>query len=236
MSDGARNVDAAEVSRFDDMAAHWWDPRGDCKPLHDLNPARLGFIEKHTGLHGARVADVGCGGGILAESLATAGAEVVAIDAAETPLEVARLHQLESGTRIDYRLCTAEELATAEASGFDVVTCMELIEHVPQPDSLVRACAALVKPRGLVFFSTINRTPKSYAFAILGAEYLLRLLPRGTHDYRRFVRPSELAESARHSGLSLVELTGLRYNPLTGGASLMRDVDVNYLVCFRRDD
>ena len=161
MSDGARNVDAAEVARFDQLAADWWDPRGKSKPLHDLNPARMGFVERHVGLGGARVADVGCGGGILAESLAQAGASVVAIDAAEAPLDVARLHQMESGTQVDYRLATAEELAAAEPGGFDAVTCMELIEHVPDPDSLVRACAALAKPGGLVFFSTISRTPKA---------------------------------------------------------------------------
>ena len=236
MNASTRNVDPAEVSRFEDMAARWWDPRGECRPLHELNPVRLEFIRRHVDLADARVADVGCGGGILSESLALAGARVVAADAADAALEVARLHQMETGTEIDYRHCTAEELAEAEPDSFDAVTCMELIEHVPDPDSLVAACARLARPGGLVFFSTLNRTPRADALAILGAEYVLRLLPRGTHDFRRFVRPSELAASARRHGLQLLDLAGLRYNPLTGRAGLTGDVGVNYVAGFRRDD
>lgn len=236
MNTPERNVDAAEVARFDQMAARWWDPRGECRPLHELNPARLGFVQRHVELAGARVADVGCGGGILSESLALAGASVVGIDAADAPLQVARLHQMETGTQVDYRRCTAEELADSEPAGFDAVTCMELAEHVPDPDSLLVSCARLVRPGGHVFVSTLNRTPRAWAIAVVGAEYLLRLLPRGTHDYRRFIKPSELTAGARGCGLQLLALAGLRYNPLTGSASLSANVDVNYVACFRRDD
>lgn len=229
------NVDQEEVSRFDALASRWWDPRGEFRALHDLNPVRLAFIDQHAPLRGSRVADIGCGGGILAEAMALAGARVVAVDAASAPLDVARLHQHESGADVDYRLATAEDLALEHAASFDTVTCMELIEHVPDAESLVLACARLVQPGGHVFFSTISRTAKAYALAVLGAEYVLGLLPRGTHDFRRFVRPSELAGAARRCGLQTDDLRGVGYNPLTGTARLAAAVDVNYLACFRRD-
>lgn len=223
------NVDHQEVSKFERLAARWWDPNSEFKPLHDINPLRLDYIDQRAGLSGKKVVDVGCGGGILAESMALRGATVTGIDMGEAPLAVARLHQLESGVEVDYRHSTAEALAAEAPASFDVVTCMEMLEHVPSPASVITACAALVKPGGQVFFSTINRNPKSYLFAIVGAEYLLRMLPKGTHDYGKFIRPSELDQWARSARLDLRQLTGLSYNPLTRSYRLGKDIDVNYM-------
>lgn len=225
----APNVDPQEVSKFERLAARWWDPNSEFKPLHDINPLRLDYIDAHVGLSGKKVLDVGCGGGILAESMALRGAQVTGIDMGEAPLAVARLHQLESGVEVDYQQTTAEALAEQHAGAFDVVTCMEMLEHVPSPASVIAACARLVKPGGHVFFSTINRNPKSYLFAIVGAEYLLRMLPKGTHDYAKFIRPSELDGWARNAGLGLAELMGLTYNPLSRRYRLGKDIDVNYM-------
>jgi len=229
------NVDPAELQKFSALAHRWWDEGGEFKPLHEINPLRLGYIEQLAGgLAGKRVVDVGCGGGILSESMAQRGAEVLGIDLSEKALGVARLHQLESGVGLDYRLAAAEALAREMPASFDFVTCMELLEHVPHPEQTVAACAALVKPGGLVVFSTINRNPKAYLLAVLGAEYVLRLLPRGTHDYARFIRPAELAAFARTAGLEVSAITGMTYHPLTRVYSLGRDVDVNYLLACRR--
>jgi len=230
----APNVDPGELARFDTYAARWWDPQGEFRTLHRINPLRLEYIAARAPLRGARVLDVGCGGGLLAEALAAAGARVTGIDMAEASLSVAKLHLLESGLEVDYRRTTAEELAAESPGAFDVVTCLEMLEHVPDPDSVIRACATLVRPGGHVFFSTLNRNPKSYLLAVIGAEYLLGLLPKGTHDYRKFIRPSELERAARRAGLSLRDLTGLHYDPLTGGFRLGGDVDVNYLAHCRR--
>ncbi len=229
------NVDSREIAKFEALAHRWWDPESEFKPLHDINPLRLEFIARRTGgLAGKRVLDVGCGGGILSESLAAQGAEVTGIDMGEAPLAVARLHQHESGLEIDYRQTTAEELAAEMPGRFDVVTCLEMLEHVPEPESVIRACATLVRPGGHVFFSTINRNPKAWLFAIVGAEYVLRLLPKGTHEYEKFIRPSELEVWARHAGLQVREITGMSYNPLTRIYRLGADVDVNYLAhCVR---
>jgi 2-polyprenyl-6-hydroxyphenyl methylase/3-demethylubiquinone-9 3-methyltransferase len=224
------NIDPAEVAKFDALAARWWDPRGQFKTLHDINPLRLDFIDGRSALAGKTVIDVGCGGGLLAEAMAARGARVTGIDLAESSLTVARLHLLESGRQVDYRYISAEDLAAEIPGRADVVTCMELLEHVPDPASIVAACARLVQPGGHVFLSTLNRTPKSYLFAIVGAEYLLKMLPQGTHDYARFIRPSELGQWLRAAGLELRELVGLTYNPLTRHYSLGRDVAVNYLV------
>lgn len=235
MSDNA-NVDHAEVGKFEQLASRWWDRHSEFKPLHDINPLRLNYIDGIAGLSGKRVLDVGCGGGILSESMAAKGAEVTGIDMGEAPLEVARLHLLESGLDVTYRRAPAEELAAAEPASYDVVTCMEMLEHVPDPGSVIRACHALVKPGGHVFFSTINRNPKAYLFAIVGAEYLLRLLPKGTHDYARFIRPSELAGWAREAGLEVRDISGMTYNPLTQVYRLDKsDVSVNYLMASQRD-
>jgi 2-polyprenyl-6-hydroxyphenyl methylase/3-demethylubiquinone-9 3-methyltransferase len=230
------NADPAELQRFSDIAHRWWDPQGSMRPLHELNPLRLDWIDRQASLAGKRVLDVGCGGGVLAESMAARGAQVTGIDLASKLLKVAELHALESGISVDYRLSSAEDFARAggESGRYDVVTCMEMLEHVPDPASVVRACAALVRPDGWVFFSTINRNPKAFAFAILGAEYVLGLLPRGTHEYAKFIRPSELAAYARGAGLTLAELTGMTYNPLTRRFALAPDTDVNYLVACRR--
>lgn len=229
------NVDPAERARFEAIAERWWDPEGEMRPLHELNPARLGFIAERCRLDSARVLDVGCGGGILSESLAAAGAEVVAVDVAEKAIRIARLHLLESGHAVDYRVATVEEtLDTEGPERFDVVTCLEMLEHVPHPDQVVAACAALVKPGGHLFFSTINRTLQAYGLAILGAEYVLRLLPRGTHEYQKLIRPSELAEWLRRAGLATEELRGLHYNPLTRTVRLGGDVKVNYLLHGRK--
>ena len=224
------NVDHQEVAKFEQLASRWWDPESEFKPLHDINPLRLDYIEQRVGgIAGQRILDVGCGGGILAESMALRGAQVLGIDLGTAPLAVARLHQLESGAQLDYQCIAAEELAEQQPMSFDVVTCMEMLEHVPQPDSTIRACAQLVKPNGHVIFSTINRNPKSYLFAIVGVEYVLRMLPKGTHDYRKFIRPSELEAWARTAGLHLRELTGLHHNPLTGRYWLGPGVAVNYM-------
>jgi len=228
------NADPAELEKFSALANHWWDLGGDFKPLHEINPLRLDWIDRHAGLAGKRVVDVGCGGGILAESMAALGAVVTGIDMAEKPLKVAKLHLLESGRQVEYRLTTAEGLAAEQPGEFDVVTCMEMLEHVPDPASTVAACAQLAKPGGWVFFSTLNRNPKSYLFAILGAEYILKMLPRGTHDWARFIKPSELARMARAAGLDQNALAGMSYNPLTRVYSLGDDVAVNYLVACRK--
>jgi 2-polyprenyl-6-hydroxyphenyl methylase/3-demethylubiquinone-9 3-methyltransferase len=229
------NIDHAEIDKFDQLASRWWDTNSEFKPLHEINPLRLDYIDDHASLAGKRVLDVGCGGGILAESMAARGADVTGIDMGEAPLEVARLHLLESGLKVDYRNSTAEALAEDHAAAFDVVTCMEMLEHVPDPASVIRACATLVKPGGHVFLSTINRNPKSYLFAIVGAEYLLRMLPKGTHDYAKFIRPAELARWIRAAGLESKAMTGLAYNPLTGVYRLdPKDVDVNYMVATQR--
>jgi 2-polyprenyl-6-hydroxyphenyl methylase/3-demethylubiquinone-9 3-methyltransferase len=228
------NVDPAEISKFDASAPRWWDPEGEFRPLHDLNPARLDYIEARAGLAGRRVLDVGCGGGLLAEGMARRGAQVTGIDLAPGALEVARLHALESGIAIDYREIAAETLARAEPGAYDLVTCLEMLEHVPDPPSIVSALAGLVRPGGDVVCSTINRNARSFALAIVGAEYLLRLLPMGTHQYARLIRPSELARWARAAGLETADLAGLDYNPATRQARISADTSVNYLAHFRR--
>lgn len=230
------NVDQAELDKFSALASRWWDPESEFKPLHAINPLRLDWIQQHTGpLAGKRVVDVGCGGGILSESMARAGATVTGIDLAEKSLKIARLHGLESGVQVDYRTVSAEQLAAEQAGQFDVVTCMEMLEHVPDPASIIQACSQLAKPGGWVFFSTLNRNPKSFLFAIVGAEYLLRLLPRGTHSYEHFIKPSELAASARRAGLQVADLGGMEYNPITDTYTLSRDTSVNYLVATQRE-
>lgn len=230
------NVDPQEIAKFEELAHRWWDPDSEFKPLHQINPLRLDYIERRAPLQGKQVLDVGCGGGILAESMAQRGARVIGIDMGETPLSVARLHQMESGAEVDYQQITAERLAKEQPASFDVVTCMEMLEHVPEPASVIQACQRLVKPGGNVFFSTINRNPRSFLFAIIGAEYLLQLLPKGTHDYSKFIKPSELEHWARQSGLQVLELTGMSYNPFSQTYSLGPDVAVNYLMhCASRD-
>jgi 2-polyprenyl-6-hydroxyphenyl methylase/3-demethylubiquinone-9 3-methyltransferase len=230
------NADPGELAKFSALAHRWWDPTSEFKPLHDINPLRLDYIaERCNGLSGKRVLDVGCGGGILAESMAALGAQVTGIDLSEKAIGVARLHQLESATKVDYRLIAAEALAAETAGTFDVVTCMELLEHVPDPASTIAACATLVRPSGRVVFSTINRNPKAYVFAVLGAEYILKLLPRGTHDYARFLKPAEVARWARQAGLEVDALIGMTYNPITRVYSLESDTSVNYISTFRRD-
>ncbi|HGG58324.1 MAG TPA: bifunctional 2-polyprenyl-6-hydroxyphenol methylase/3-demethylubiquinol 3-O-methyltransferase UbiG [Gammaproteobacteria bacterium] len=231
----ASNVDPAEIAKFEALASRWWDPDSEFKPLHDINPLRLDYIDRHADIAGKRVLDVGCGGGILSEAMAGYGADVTGIDMGEAPLSVAELHLLESGREVSYRQVPVETLAEESPASFDVVTCLEMLEHVPDPGSVIDACSRLVKPGGWVFFSTINRNPKSFLFAIVGAEYLLRLLPRGTHQYERFIRPSELGQWTRKAGLSTVDLTGMTYNPLTREYKLGDDVDVNYLMACRRD-
>jgi len=224
------NVDPAEIAKFSELAHRWWDPGSEFKPLHDINPLRLDCIDGRTGLRGKTVLDVGCGGGILAESMAQRGAQVTGIDLADAPLKVAQLHLLESGGQVEYRNVAAEDLARELPHHFDVVTCMELLEHVPDPASTVHACAALVRPGGHVIFSTINRNPKSYLLAVIGAEYVLRLLPRGTHNYAKFLKPSELGAFARHAGLEVSAVIGMTYNPLTRVYTLGPDTDVNYIM------
>jgi 2-polyprenyl-6-hydroxyphenyl methylase / 3-demethylubiquinone-9 3-methyltransferase len=225
------NVDTAEIAKFENLASRWWDRNSEFKPLHDINPLRANYIDLRSPVAEKKVIDVGCGGGILAEALAQRGAQVTGIDMGEAPLSVARLHALESGLHLNYEQITAEEKATTSAHAFDIVTCLEMLEHVPDPASVVRACATLVKPGGDIYFSTLNRNPKAYALAILGAEYILRLLPRGTHDYAKFIRPSELALWLRESGLELQNIVGMTYNPITKHYKLNpNDVSVNYLV------
>jgi 2-polyprenyl-6-hydroxyphenyl methylase/3-demethylubiquinone-9 3-methyltransferase len=229
------NADPAELDKFSNLAHRWWDPNSEFKPLHDINPLRVDWIDRIVGGLGQRaVIDVGCGGGILAEAMALRGATVTAIDLSERALGVARLHQLESGVEVDYRLVSAEAMAAASPSSFDAVTCLELLEHVPDPASTVAACGTLVRPGGHVVFSTLNRNPRSYLFAVLGAEYVLRLLPRGTHDWSRFIKPSELARHARSAGLDVAEIVGMTYNPLTRTYRLASDTAVNYLMACRR--
>jgi len=224
------NADPAELEKFGDLAHHWWDPNSEFKPLHDINPLRLDWIDQHVGLAGKRILDVGCGGGLLSEGMATRGADVTGIDLSEKPLGVAKLHLLESGQKVDYRKIAVEQLAEELPGAFDAVTCLEMLEHVPNPSSVVSACARLVKPGGQVFFSTLNRNPKSYLFAVIGAEYLLNMLPKGTHDYAKFIKPSELSRWAKLAGLEPEELIGMSYNPLTQQYSLGRDSSVNYLL------
>lgn len=228
------NVDQGEIDKFSALAHRWWDPTSEFKPLHAINPLRLGWIESITNLEGKRVLDVGCGGGILAESLSKAGATVTGIDLSTKALKVAELHQLESGTTVRYRSISAEDLAKEEPQSYDVVTCMEMLEHVPDPASVVRACANLCKPGGHIFFSTLNRNPKSYLFAIIGAEYILQLLPKGTHQYEKFIKPSELAEFTRAAGLEVLQLKGMTYNPITQIYRLGSDTDVNYMMATRK--
>ena len=236
MSTGSgANVDPAELAKFSALAHRWWDPTSEFRPLHEINPLRLAHIEKLAGgLAGKRVVDIGCGGGILAEAMAGRGARVTGIDLAEKPLKVAMLHALESASTVEYRLVAAEALADESPGAFDVVTCMEMLEHVPDPASTVAACARLARPGGHVFFSTLNRNPTSFLFAIVGAEYVLGLLPKGTHEYARFIRPSELARHCRAAALEVEDLTGMTYNPITKVYALGRDVGVNYLLGCRK--
>lgn len=229
------NVDQAELDKFSALASRWWDPHSEFKPLHAINPLRLNWIKELVGgLQGKKILDVGCGGGILAESMAAAGADVTGIDLADKSLKVAQLHGLESGVPVTYRSISAEDLAAEQPAQFDIVTCMEMLEHVPDPGSIVQACSTLVKPGGWVFFTTLNRNPKSFLFAIVGAEYILRLLPRGTHSWRSFIRPSELATAARAAGLTTQQLMGMGYNPFTEHYSLNHDTSVNYLMATKK--
>ncbi|NDY90153.1 bifunctional 2-polyprenyl-6-hydroxyphenol methylase/3-demethylubiquinol 3-O-methyltransferase UbiG [Ideonella livida] len=228
------NADAAELDKFGELAHRWWDPDGEFKPLHQINPLRLDWIRQQAQITGARVLDVGCGGGILAESMAQAGARVTGIDLSPKPLKVARLHAMEAGVQLDYREVAAEALAQEMPGQFDVVTCMEMLEHVPEPASVVQACATLVRPGGTVFFSTLNRNLKSYLLAIVGAEHVLKMIPKGTHDHQRFIRPAELAAQARQAGLAAFAMAGLEFNPLTQRYRLSADASVNYLVACRR--
>ena len=225
------NIDQKELDKFSALASRWWDLESEFKPLHDINPLRLGYIEQHVkSLTDKKILDVGCGGGILAESMAQAGAEVVGIDMSETPLSVAKLHLHEVGLKVDYRQVTVEQLATESPNSFDVITCMEMLEHVPDPASVITACYKLLKPGGQAFFSTINRNPKSYLFAIIGAEYILRLLPKGTHDHSKFIRPAELVNWIVDAGGEVNDITGMIYNPISKQYSLDKDVSVNYLI------
>ncbi len=230
----ARNADLKEIDKFSEMAHRWWDPNSEFKPLHEINPLRLGWIDSIADLRGKQVVDIGCGGGILSESMARAGATVRGIDLSTKALKVADLHSLESGVAVTYEEIAAEALAARMPASFDVVTCMEMLEHVPDPASIVRACATLVRPGGHVFFSTINRNLKAYLLAVLGAEYVLNMLPRGTHDYDKFIKPAELARFARQAGLDLIELRGMVYRPLSQVYELSRDTDVNYMMALRR--
>ncbi len=236
MTQTTQNVDPEEIAKFESLAARWWDPHSEFKPLHDINPLRLNYINDRVGLQGKTVLDIGCGGGILAESMAAHGATVTGIDLGDAPLAVAKLHLKESGQKVEYRKISAEDMAREKPESFDVVTCMEMLEHVPDPASTVAACAKLVKPGGQVFFSTINRNPKSWLFAIVGAEYVLNLLPKGTHEYMKFIKPSEMERWARHAGLTMRELIGMHYNPLTRQYRLGRGVDVNYIAYTTRGE
>lgn len=229
------NADPHELDKFGEVAHRWWDPNSEFRPLHDINPARVAWIDGNAGLKGKQVLDVGCGGGLLSEGMAALGAQVTGIDLSERALSIARLHLYESGHAIDYRLISAEAMAEEAPSRFDHVTCLEMLEHVPDPASTIAACARLVKPGGQIFLSTINRNPKAYLLAVVGAEYIFNLLPRGTHDYTRFLKPAELARLCRSAGLEVLEITGLRYNPLKRDASIGGDTDVNYLLRARRN-
>lgn len=236
MSETRQNVDTDEVAKFDALATRWWDADGEFRPLHEINPLRLDWIRQHVDLNGSKVVDIGCGGGILTESMATAGAMVTGIDMAEGALSVARLHQIESGVDVDYQQSTAEEFAASHTGQFDVVTCLEMLEHVPRPSEIVASVHRLLRPGGHAFFSTINRNPKSFMLAIVGAEYVLKLLPAGTHDYQKFIRPSELDDWARATGLELKASIGMHYNPLTREYSLGPGLDVNYLMHYSRPE
>lgn len=227
---GIKNVDAAEIAKFEALARRWWDLEGEFRPLHDINPLRLNYIEKRAALVGQKLLDVGCGGGILSEGMSHRGAIVTGIDMGEAPLQVARLHAMESELEIDYIKITVEEYAEAHAGEFDVVTCLEMLEHVPSPESVILSCRKLLKPGGNLFLSTINRNPKAYLSAIIGAEYVLKILPKGTHDFAKLIRPSELARWIRQSGFELVDITGMAFNPLTNRYRLTSNSDVNYLV------
>jgi 2-polyprenyl-6-hydroxyphenyl methylase/3-demethylubiquinone-9 3-methyltransferase len=229
------NADPIEIEKFSQLAHKWWDPHSEFKPLHEINPLRLDYIDRNVGLKGKTILDVGCGGGILSESMARLGGNVTGIDLSEKALGVAKLHLLESGQQVDYRNIPIETLATEQPAHYDVVTCLEMLEHVPDPASVITACAQLVKPGGWVFFSTLNRNPKSYLLAIIGAEYVLNMLPRGTHDYAKFLKPSELAQACRNARLDLVDLIGMSYNPISKVYSLGKDTDVNYMIACRRD-
>lgn len=231
----SNNVHPEEIKKFGAMAERWWDPQGEFKTLHDINPLRLEFIQRYTTLNGQRIVDVGCGGGILTEALARHGADATGIDLSEDLIDVADLHGLESGVSVHYQKISAEELASQQPEGFDHVTCMEMLEHVPNPGAIINACAGLVKPGGMVFFSTLNRKPKAYLLAILGAEHILNMLPKGTHDYKTFIKPSELCQSARIVGLTLRGMVGIEYNPFTKQFNLGKDVDVNYIAAFERE-
>lgn len=236
MADTETNIDPREIAKFDAVAARWWDPSGDFRTLHHINPVRVDYVAARAGLAGKRVLDIGCGGGILSESLAARGAVVTGIDAAESALMVARLHQAESGAHVEYVHSAPEEFAQQHSDEFDIVTCMELLEHVPNPAGVIAACARVLRPGGHAFFSTINRSPKGYLFAVLGAEYVLGLLPKGTHDYSRFIRPSELAAWVRSAGLRVESIDGMSYNPITRQCALTHNLGVNYLVHARRED
>jgi 2-polyprenyl-6-hydroxyphenyl methylase / 3-demethylubiquinone-9 3-methyltransferase len=231
----SNNVHPDEINKFGAMAERWWDPQGEFKTLHDINPLRLEFIQRFAPLNGQRIADIGCGGGILTEALARHGADAMGIDLSEDLIDVADLHGLESGIAVHYQKISAEDLANQQPEGFDHVTCMEMLEHVPDPGSIINACATLVKPGGMVFFSTLNRKPKAYVLAILAAEHLLNMLPKGTHDYKTFIKPSELSQSARTAGLTLQGMVGIEYNPFTKQFSLSKDIDVNYIAAFKRE-
>jgi 2-polyprenyl-6-hydroxyphenyl methylase/3-demethylubiquinone-9 3-methyltransferase len=224
------NVDLAELAKFESIATRWWDKQSEFKPLHDINPLRTNFIDEHVQLAGKKVLDVGCGGGILSEAMTQRGAQVTANDMGQANITTAKLHALESGLTIDYQVLPVEELAAQQAESFDVVTCLEMLEHVPDPVSIVNACYKLCKPGGQVIFSTLNRNPKSFLFGIIGAEYLLNMVPKGTHDYKKFIRPSELASWSREAGLTVSKMTGMSYNPITKIYKLGRDTDVNYLM------
>ena len=228
------NLDQSEIDKFSELASRWWDKTSEFKPLHAINPLRLDWIKEHCALEKQRVLDIGCGGGILTESLAISGASAKGVDLSKKALQVAKLHALETSTPVEYELISAEDLAAKEPGQYDVITCMEMLEHVPNPRSIVQACATLAKPGATLFFSTLNRNPKSYLMAIIGAEYILKLLPKGTHEYAKFIKPSELASFTRHAGLDMLGIKGLGYNPLTQVYSLNDNVDVNYMIAVRK--